>query len=101
MKLLGARVMVKVLEEEVTAGGIVMPDQAQSNLSVATGKVFAVGDGDVNLHPKSNNGSHLPMRVRKGDRIKFFMASAFPCRYEDEDYMLVAEDIVIMILDEE
>ena len=103
MRLLAARLMVKVFKEEMTSGGIVMPDTAQQNLRVATGKVFKIGDGEVN--PRATlrdyyDNIRLPMRVKEGDIVMFFADSAFPCRYEDVDYMLVAEDVVIMILDE-
>ena len=100
MRLLGARLMVKVFKEEMTSGGIVMPDSAQQNLRVATGKVFAVGDGELRPERATAIDSRLPMRVKKDDTVMFFADSAFPCRYEDVDYVLVAEDVVIMILDE-
>ena len=62
---LGDKVVVKRLEaEEVTAGGIVLPDSAQEKPQ--QGRVLSVGDG--RLLP---DGSRIAHQVSEGDRVLF------------------------------
>ena len=59
---LGDKVVVKRLEaEEVTAGGIVLPDTAREK--PRQGRVLSVGDG--RLLPGGGRSAH---QVREGDR---------------------------------
>ena len=57
------RLIVEVLEEEeVTIGGIVLPDTAKEKPQ--RGKVLAVGPG-----PRDKNGERVPLDVGEGDEV--------------------------------
>ena len=62
---LGDRVVIERDEsEDVTAGGIVLPDSAQD--APARGRVLAVGDGKM-----TDTGSRTPLEVKINDRVIF------------------------------
>ena len=59
------KILVKRLEaQEVTKGGIVLPDSAQEKPK--EGKIKAVGPGKI-----LDDGSRGKMTVKKGDRVLF------------------------------
>ena len=60
---LGERLIVKPSEEEqTTSSGIILPDTAKEKPQ--EGDVVAVGPGRV-----TDEGKHIPMELKKGDRI--------------------------------
>ena len=60
---IGDKILVKRLEaEEVTAGGIVLPDSAKEKPK--EGKVIALGDGKV-----LDKGERAEFQVKKGDIV--------------------------------
>ena len=62
---LGDRVVVERDEsEEVTAGGIVLPDTAKDK--PARGKIVSVGDGRL-----LEDGTRAPFQVKVGDHVWF------------------------------
>ena len=66
LKPLGARVVVEPLEqEEVTAGGIVLPETAKEKPQ--KGKVLSVGAGD-----RDDKGNRIAMDVKVGDTVLLF-----------------------------
>ena len=61
LKPLGSRVVVEPIEQEdVTAGGIVLPETAKEKPQ--KGKVLSVGPGD-----RDEDGKRIPMDVKVGD----------------------------------
>jgi len=63
LKPLGSRVVVEPLEEnEVTAGGIVLPETAKEKPQ--KGVVLSVGPGD-----RDENGKHIAMDVKEGETV--------------------------------
>ena len=63
LKPLGDRIIVKpTAAEEVTKGGIVLPDTAKEK--PREGEVIAVGFGRI-----SDVGAQLPVEVKVGDKI--------------------------------
>ena len=76
------RVVVSPLEaEEVTAGGIVLPDSAQEKPQ--RGTIVAVGPGRV------ENGTKIEMTVKEGDTVLYG-------KYAGTEIALDAEDVLIM-----
>jgi chaperonin GroES len=66
------RVLVKLDErEEVTPGGIILPDEAKRKPQKGT--VVSVGPGELRKTegPPRFEGMHWPMSVRPGDRVVF------------------------------
>lgn len=85
MKLvpLGEKVIVRPLHaEEVTAGGIVLPDTAQERPQ--EGRVLSVGDGRL-----ADDGSRVKNQVTEGDRVLF-------ARYAGDKVVVDGEELLIM-----
>ena len=60
---LGERVVIKPTEQEdMTKGGIILPDTAKEKPQ--EGEVIAVGPGRV-----SDGGNRIPMELSKGDKV--------------------------------
>ncbi len=91
MKLrpIDARVDIKPLEsEEVTKGGIVLPDSAKEK--PAQGKITAVGPG--RLH---DNGERLPMCVKVGDIVIYGKYSGSDIKIEGKEYKVMRENEIL------
>lgn len=88
---LGDRVVVKVVKEEKTAGGLVLPDTAQEKPQ--TGEVLAVGPGKV-----LDNGSRQTVDVAVGDKILFAKYSGTEVKLEGETYLLIAEKDILGVV---
>ncbi|MBI5150499.1 MAG: co-chaperone GroES [Candidatus Omnitrophica bacterium] len=90
---LADRIVVKPLEaEEVTKGGIVLPDTAKEKPQ--EGKVIAVGKGKV-----TNDGKLQSPEVRVGDRILYgkYSGTEIATKGGDE-YLIMREDDVFAIV---
>ena len=90
---LADRIVVKPLEaEEVTKGGIVLPDTAKEKPQ--EGKVVAVGKGKV-----TDDGKLQAPEVRVGDRILYgkYSGTEIATKSGDE-YLIMREDDVFAIV---
>ena len=86
------RVVVKRLgEEEKTAGGIIIPDTAQEKPQ--EGKVIATGPGK-----KTEDGTVVPLDVKKGDRVLFGKWSGTEVQIDGEDMMIMNESDIMGII---
>ena len=95
MKLqpLGDRVVVKRDEsEEITAGGIVLPDSAKDK--PARGKVISVGDGRL-----LEDGTRAPFQVKVGDRVLFSSYAGDEFKIDDQELVLMREEDILAIID--
>jgi chaperonin GroES len=81
---LGDRVVVKVVKEEKTAGGLVLPDTAQEKPQ--TGEVLSVGPGKM-----LDNGSRQAVDVAVGDKVLFAKYSGTEVKLDGETYLLLSE----------
>ena len=89
---LGDRVVVKPLEaEEVTKGGIILPDSAKEKQQ--KGKVLAVGTGRI-----LDNGTRVPLDVRDGDIIIYSKYGGTEIKIEGEEYLIVAERDILGVV---
>ena len=92
IKPLGDRVVVKRLEaEEVTAGGIVLPDAAKEKPK--EGEVIAVGEGRL-----ADDGERVAMRLKKGDRIVFSSYAGTEVTLGGQEYLIMKEEDVLGVL---
>ncbi|MBM3269076.1 MAG: co-chaperone GroES [Candidatus Sericytochromatia bacterium] len=89
---LGDRVVVKVIKQEKTAGGIVLPETAQEKPQL--GEVIAAGPGRLD-----EKGNRMPMDVKKGDRILFAKYAGTEVKLEGEEYLLLSEKDVLGIVE--
>jgi chaperonin GroES len=86
------RVLVKRLaEQDDRHGSIFIPDSAKEKPQ--EGKVIAVGTGRV-----SDEGKHLPLAVKQGDRILFGKYSGSEITLAGEEYLIMKEEDVLGIL---
>jgi chaperonin GroES len=87
------RVVIKRLEpEEEVRGGIIIPDTAKEKPQ--QGQVLAVGNGKV-----LDSGTKLDMDVKPGDRVLFGKYSGTEVKIEDEEYLIMREDDILVVID--
>ncbi len=91
LRPLGDRIVVKPgKEEEVTRGGIVLPDTAKRK--PREGEVIAVGPGKV-----LDNGQRAPMEVAVGDVVVYSEYGGTEIKVEGEEYVILDEGSVLAI----
>ena len=89
---LGDRVVVEREEaEEVTAGGIVLPDSAQDK--PARGKIVSVGEGKL-----MDDGKRSVMQVKKGDRVLFSSYAGEQFKLGDQELLLMREEDILAVI---
>lgn len=94
LKPLGNRVVVEPIEqEEVTAGGIVLPETAKEKPQ--KGEVLAVGPG-----PRDEDGKRIKMDVATGDKVLFAKYAGTEFKLEGEKVLILRESDVLAILEE-
>jgi chaperonin GroES len=87
------KVVVKPLEEEeVSSGGIFLPDTAKKKPS--QGKVVAVGAGRL-----LDDGTVKPLAVQVGDTVVYAKYGGTEVTLEGVDYMILDEDQVYAIVE--
>ena len=90
---LGDKILVRRLEaEEVTRGGIVLPDTAKEKPK--EGKVIAVGDGKL-----LDDGARAKFQVKKGDRILFTSYAGTEIQIEGDELLIMSEDDVLAVIE--
>ena len=87
------RIIVKRLEEEEkTKGGIIIPDTAKEK--PVEGKVIAVGDGRIR-----EDGSKLPLEIKKGDRVLFAKYGGTEIKIDGEEHLMMKEDDILAVIE--
>jgi chaperonin GroES len=87
------RIVVKRVEEETkTKGGIIIPDTAKEK--PLEGKVVAAGNGKI-----LENGTKIPLEVKKGDKILFGKYAGTEIKIEGEEYLMMREEDVLGIVE--
>ena len=87
------RVIVqRIKEEEVTKGGIIIPDTAKEKPQ--EGKVIAVGAGKI-----LENGTKLTLDVKVGDKILFGKYSGTEIKIEGEEFLMMREDDILGVIE--
>ena len=93
LRPLDDRVVVEPVEaEEMTAGGIVIPDTAKEKPQ--RGKVVAIGPGKVD-----KNGTRVPLDVKVGDRIFFSKYAGTDMKLDGVEHAFMREDDILSIID--
>ena len=86
---LADRIVVKPIEkEEVTKGGIVLPDTAKEKPQ--EGKVLAVGPGRL-----SEDGKRIAMDVKVGDIVIYTKYGGMEYRIDDEEVIILRESDIL------
>ena len=92
LKPLGNRVVVEPLEqEEVTAGGIVLPETAKEKPQ--KGKVLSIGPGDRN-----DKGERVPLDVAEGDTVLFAKYAGTEIKIDGKKLLILRESDILAIL---
>ena len=89
---LSDRVVVEAAAaEEVSTGGIILPDTAQEKPQQGT--IVAVGPGKA-----SDTGSIIKMTVKKGDKILYGKYSGTDVTVDGNEYMIMRESDILAVL---
>lgn len=89
IKPLGNRLVVEPLEqEEITAGGIVLPETAKEKPQKGT--VLAVGPGERN-----DDGEYMPLEVKEGDTVLFAKYSGTEVKYDGKKLLIMRESDIL------
>jgi chaperonin GroES len=94
MKLtpLGDRVIVKPkAPEEVTKGGIILPDTAQEK--PMEGEIIAVGNGKTD-----DAGKRIAMDLKVGDKVLYGKYSGTEVKLNDEEFLIMRESDVYAVI---
>jgi len=87
------RVLVKRVEKEnVSKGGIIIPDSAKEKPMEA--KVVAVGNGKV-----LDNGETRALAVSTGDLVLFSKYAGTEVKIDGEEHLILREDDIIGIVE--
>jgi chaperonin GroES len=90
---LSDRILVKRLEEEeVTKGGIIIPDTAKEKPQ--QGKVVSVGEGKL-----LDNGSRTKPAVKAGETVLFGKYSGTEVKFDGQEYLILREDDIFGIIE--
>jgi chaperonin GroES len=92
LKPLGSRVVVEPIEQEdVTAGGIVLPETAKEKPQ--KGKVLAVGPGD-----RDEDGKRIPMDVAVDDTVLFAKYAGTEIKLDGKKLLIMRESDLLAIV---
>ncbi len=90
---LGDKIVVKRTEaDEITAGGIVLPDSAKEKPQ--QGRILSVGEGRL-----LKDGSRAAPQVSEGDRVLFTSYAGTEVTVDDEDLLIMSEDDLLAVFD--
>ena len=92
VKPLHDKVLIKRVDvEETTKGGIIIPDTAAEKPQ--EGKIVSVGSGRV-----KNDGTVVPLEVKKGQRVLFSKYGGTDITIEGDEYLILEESEILAVL---
>jgi chaperonin GroES len=94
LKPLGNRVVVEPIEqEEITAGGIVLPETAKEKPQ--QGMILAIGPG-----ARDEDGKRIAMDVAVGDKILFakYSGTEVPIKLDGKKLLILREKDILAIV---
>ena len=93
IKPLEDRIVVRPVEaEQVTAGGLVLPGNAQEKPQEA--EVIAVGPGRLD-----DKGNRIPVDVSVGDKVIFSKYGGTELKFGGEEYLILsARDVLAVVV---
>jgi len=94
IKPLGNRVVVEPVEqEEVTAGGIVLPETAKEKPQ--KGKVLSIGPGE-----RDEDGDRIAMDVKEGDTVLYAKYAGTEIKLNNKKLLILKEtDLLAIVLE--
>ena len=92
IKPLADRIVIKPAEaEEMTKGGIILPDTAKEKPVV--GEVVATGPGR-----RGDDGKLVPMEVKVGDKVLYGKYSGTEVTLDRQEYLIMRESDIFAIV---
>jgi chaperonin GroES len=93
LKPLADRLVVEPVEqEEVTSGGIILPETAKEKPQ--QGKVIASGPGRID-----EDGKRVAMEVKVGDRVLYAKYSGTEIKVENKKVLILRESDILAIVE--
>jgi len=87
------RILIKRLdEEEMTRGGIIIPESAKEK--PMEGEIIAVGNGKVD-----DSGKTIPLAVKVGDKVMYSKYSGTEVKIEGAEHLIVREEDILGIIE--
>ena len=84
--------VVRVEEEQMTSGGIIIPDTAKEKPQ--EGKIISVGPGKM-----GEDGKRTPLNVKKGDKILFSKYAGTEIKIDGDEHIFMKEDDILGVLE--
>jgi chaperonin GroES len=93
LKPLGGRVIVEPIEQDdVTAGGIILPETAKEKPQ--EGKILAAGPGE-----RDEDGKRIAMDVKVGDRVLYAKYSGTEVKVDGKKLLILKENDILAIVE--
>jgi chaperonin GroES len=93
LKPLGSRVVIEPIEQEdITAGGIVLPETAKEKPQ--RGKVLSIGPGD-----RDDSGKRIAMDLKAGDTVLFAKYSGTEIKVDGKKLLILRESDILAIVE--
>ena len=93
LKPLGGRVIVEPIEqEEMTAGGIILPETAKEKPQ--EGKILAAGPGE-----RDENGARIAMEVSVGDKVLYAKYSGTEVKVDGKKLLILRESDILAVVE--
>ncbi len=90
---LGERIVVRREEsEQMTAGGIVLPDSAQEK--PARGTIIAIGNGKL-----LDDGTRAKSQLKEGENVLFSSYAGETIEVDGVEFLLMREDDVLAVIE--
>ena len=94
LKPLGSRLVIEPIEnEDVTVGGIVLPETAKEKPQ--RGKVLSTGPGD-----RDESGKRIAMDVKEGDTVLFAKYSGTEIKINTTKVLILRESDILAIVED-
>jgi chaperonin GroES len=84
--------IVRIEEEDKTAGGIIIPDTAKEKPQ--QGKVIATGEGKI-----TEEGKKIPLQVKKGDKVLFGKYAGSELKLDGVEHLIMREEDILAIVE--
>jgi chaperonin GroES len=95
LKPLGSRVVIDPIEQEdITAGGIVLPETAKEKPQ--QGNLLAIGPGD-----RDEAGKRIAMDVAVGDKVLYAKYSGTEVKMDGKKLLIMKESDILAIIESE
>ena len=93
LKPLGGRVIVEPIEQdEITAGGIILPETAKEKPQ--EGKILAAGPGD-----RDDEGKRIAMEVKVGDKVLYAKYSGTEVKVDGKKLLILRESDILAVVE--